>query len=98
MFKDVPYVEMDMHLPEQGTKIRMRWIDKLQISLPIMTGLPTLAAKMLFEASWLSPFFLTMVLFSPISAGVRSFFGYRTARRRYLHHMIRHLYYLTLAT
>jgi hypothetical protein len=96
MFKDVPYVEMDMHFPEHGTKIRMRWIDKLQISLPIMTGLPTLAAKVLLEATF-SPAFLAVVLFAPISAGVRSFFGYRTARRHYLHKMIRHLYYLTLA-
>lgn len=96
MFKDVPFVEMDMHLPEQGTKIRMRWIDKLQIASPVMTGLPTLAAKVLFEAT-LSPMLIGLVLFAPISAGVKSFFGYRTARTRYLHKMIRHLYYLTLA-
>jgi hypothetical protein len=96
MFKDVPYVEMDMHLPEQGTKIRMRWPDKLQISLPVVTGLPTLLAKLLLEASF-SPALMALVLFAPVSAGVRSFLGYRTARKRYLHHMIRHLYYLTLA-
>lgn len=96
MFKDVPFVEMDMHLPEQGTKVRMRLLDKLQIASPVMTGLPTLAAKILFEAT-LSPMLIGLVLFAPISAGVRSFFGYRTARTRYLHKMIRHLYYLTLA-
>ena len=24
MFKDVPHVDMEMHLPEQGTKVKMR--------------------------------------------------------------------------
>lgn len=96
MFKDVPYIEMDMHLPEQGTKIRMRWIDKLQIASPVMTGIPTLAAKLLLAASF-SPWLMTFALFAPISVGVKSFFGYKTARRRYLHYMIRHLYYLTMA-
>ncbi|MBV8228733.1 MAG: DUF3754 domain-containing protein, partial [Planctomycetaceae bacterium] len=28
MFKDVPHVDMEMHLPERGTKVEMRWIDK----------------------------------------------------------------------
>jgi Protein of unknown function (DUF3754) len=96
MFKDVPFVEMDMHFPEHGTKIRMRLIDKLQIASPMVTGLPTIAAKILLAATF-SPALLALILFAPISAGVRSFFGYRTARRRYLHIMIRHLYYLTLA-
>jgi hypothetical protein len=96
LFKDVPFVEMDMHLPEQGTKIKMRWLDKLQIASPVMTGLPALAARLLYEATF-SPALMAFILFVPISAGVRSFFGYKTARRRYLHYMIRHLYYLTLA-
>jgi hypothetical protein len=96
MFKDVPFVEMDMHLPEQGTKIKMRWLDKLQIASPVFTGIPAVMAKLLLEAT-ISPMLMAFILFAPISAGVRSFFGYRTARRRYLHYMIRHLYYLTLA-
>ena len=41
MFKDVPHVDMEMHLPEQGTKVRMRWIDKAQIASPLVMGLPT---------------------------------------------------------
>src|SRR5262249_37319754 len=96
MFKDVPFVEMDMHLPEHGTKVRMRWIDRLQIASPVVTGIPTLALKLLFAAS-ISPMLVAGLLVGPISAGVRSFFGYRVANQRYLHHMIRHLYYLTLA-
>ncbi len=28
MFKDVPHVDMEMHLPEQGTRVRMRTIDR----------------------------------------------------------------------
>ncbi len=96
MFKDVPYVDMDMHLPEHGTKIKMRMFDKLMISSPLVTGIPALAAKV-FLAATISPWMLLGLLAAPISAGVKSFFGYKTARQRYLHHMIRHLYYLTLA-
>jgi hypothetical protein len=29
-----------MHLPEQGTKVRMRWIDKAQIASPLVVGSP----------------------------------------------------------
>ena len=47
MFKDVPHVDMEMHLPEQGTKVRMRRIDKAQIASPLVVGLPTLAFKVL---------------------------------------------------
>ena len=57
MFKDVPHVDMEMHLPEQGTKVRMRWIDKAQIASPLVVGIPTLAFKIMgfgFVAS-LSP-------------------------------------------
>lgn len=32
MFKDVPFVDLEMHLPEQVTKVRMRLIDKAQIA------------------------------------------------------------------
>ena len=40
MFKDVPHVDMEMHLPEQGTKVKMRWIDKAQIASPVVMGVP----------------------------------------------------------
>jgi hypothetical protein len=96
MFKDVPFVEMDMHLPEHGTKIKMRWIDKLQIASPVVTGIPTLAAKLLLAAT-ISRLLLLGIMVAPITAGLRSFFGYKTAQRRYLLEMVRHLYYLTLA-
>ena len=96
MFKDVPYVDMDMHLPEHGTRVKMRMIDKLQIASPVVTGIPTLAIK-LFAASFISIWMVPALLAVPIGAGLKSFFGYRTARQKYLHHMIRHLYYLTMA-
>ena len=96
MFKDVPHVDMEMHLPEQGTKVRMRWIDKAQIASPLVMGIPTLIAKALF-ASIVSPFALGGLIIAPISAGVNSFFGYTRARQKHLHGMIYRLYYLTLA-
>ena len=36
-------------------------------------------------------------MIAPISAGANSFFGFQRAKQRHLSHMIRSLYYLTLA-
>ena len=96
MFKDVPHVDMEMHLPEQGTKVRMRWLDKAQIASPLMTGIPTMVAKYLFAAS-LSPVLVGGLLIAPISAGVSSFFGYQRSKQKHLYEMIHRLYYLTIA-
>ena len=96
LFKDVPHVDMEMHLPEQGTRVRMRNLDKAQIASPLLFGLPTFAFK-LFSASFLSPIAMGAVMAAPITAGLRSFFGFRHATQKHLHHMIRNLYYLTLA-
>lgn len=97
LFKDVPHVDLEMHLPEQGTRVKMRMIDKAQIASPLFIGLPTLAFKLLF-ASLISPWAIGGVLIAPISAGLNSFFGFQRAKQRHLHHMIRHLYYLTLGS
>jgi hypothetical protein len=94
MFKDVPHADMEMHLPEQATKVRMRLIDKAQIATPIVTGLPVVAFKVLFGL--LSPWAIP-ALAAPVTAGVNSFFGFRRAKQKHLHFMIRHLYYLTIA-
>jgi hypothetical protein len=96
MFKDVPHVDMEMHLPEQGTKVRMRWLDKAQIASPLVIGVPTAAAKLLLAAV-INPVLLGTALFAPLSAGVNSFFGFQRAKQKHLAHMIRSLYYLTLA-
>jgi len=96
MFKDVPHVDMEMHLPEQGTKVRMRWIDKAQIASPLVMGVPTLIYK-LTVASLINPLLLIPILIAPITAGVNSFFGFHRAKNKHLSSMIRNLYYLTLA-
>ena len=96
MFKDVPHVDMEMHLPEQGTRVKMRWIDKAQIASPMVTGLPTLIYKLLYAAA-LNPLILIPMLIAPISAGINSFFGFQRAKHKHLSSMIRNLYYLTLA-
>jgi hypothetical protein len=95
MFKDVPHVDMEMHLPEQGTRVKMRWIDKAQIASPLAIGLPTLAFKLIIGG--FSPFALGGMLVGPISAGVNSFFGFHRAKQKHLAEMIHKLYYLTLA-
>ncbi len=96
LFKDVPFVDMEMHLPEQGTRVRMRAIDKAQIASPLLVGLPAFALKMLTTAL-ASPWALPGVLIAPVSAGVNSVFGFQRAKQRHLYNMIRNLYYLTLA-
>jgi hypothetical protein len=96
MFKDVPHVDMEMHLPEQGTKVRMRWIDKIQIASPLVMGLPTLILK-LFALVTFTPLALGGLIVAPISAGVNSFFGFHRAKQKHLYAMIHRLYYLTLA-
>ena len=95
MFKDVPHVDMEMHLPEQGTKVRMRWIDKAQIASPMVTGLPTMVYKLL--GAGMNPLVLIPILVAPVVAGVNSFFGFQRAKHKHLSSMIRNLYYLTLA-
>lgn len=96
LFKDVPHVDMEMHLPEQGTRVVMRRIDKAQIASPLMVGVPTFLFKLL-TAGLVSPLAMGMLMVAPISAGVNSFFGFQRAKQKHLHHMIRSLYYLTLA-
>jgi hypothetical protein len=100
MFKDVPHVDMEMHLPEQGTKVKMRWIDKAQIASPIAMGLPTLAMKafgLLGVSIFANPLMLAPLVAVPVTAGMNSFFGFHRAKHKHLSSMIRNLYYLTLA-
>ena len=91
-FKDVPHVDMEMHLPEQGTKVKMRWIDKAQIASPLAV---TLAMKLITLP--FSPIAVGALLLAPITAGVNSFFGFHRAKKKHLYEMIHKLYYLTLA-
>ena len=99
MFKDVPHVDMEMHLPEQGTKVKMRWIDKAQIASPVVMGVPALTMKVLGVgfAAVANPMLLAPLAIAPISAGVNSFFGFQRAKSKHLSSMIRNLYYLTMA-
>ena len=100
MFKDVPHVDMEMHLPEQGTKVKMRWIDKAQIASPVVMGLPTLAMKIFgfsILAATANPMVLAPLMAVPVTAGMNSFFGFHRAKHKHLSSMIRSLYYLTLA-
>jgi hypothetical protein len=97
MFKDVPHVDMEMHLPEQGTKVRMRLIDKAQIASPFAVSIPTVAFKLMGAAILTTSFGIATLVAAPLSAGLNSFFGFQRAKQRHLHRMIRHLYYLTLA-
>jgi hypothetical protein len=95
MFKDVPHVDMEMHLPEQGTRVRMRWVDKAQVASPLVMGIPTV----LFRLAGGLPVGLGLLglLVAPVAAGVNSFFGFHRAKRKHLYAMIHKLYYMSLA-
>lgn len=98
LFKDVPRVDMEMHLPEQGTKVRMRMIDKAQIASPVAMGLPPLLMKLVATSLLsLSIGGILALLVAPFSFAVKSLFGYHRAKSRHLANMIRHLYYLNMA-
>ncbi len=105
MFKDVPFVDMEMHLPEQGTRVRMRKVDKAQIASPLLVGIPMFLMKLvgatllgggagLFALPLGS---LAAIMAAPFTASMNSFFGFQRKKQEHLHRMIRHLYYLTLA-
>ncbi|MFO0910222.1 MAG: DUF3754 domain-containing protein [Isosphaeraceae bacterium] len=96
LFKDVPHVDMEMHLPEQGTRVQMRMIDKAQIASPLFTGIPAVIAKTLMAASF-SWVLLGGLLVAPLTAGVRSYLGFQSSKRKHLYSMIHRLYYLTIA-
>ncbi len=96
MFKDVPHVDMEMHLPEQGTRVRMRMIDKAQIASPIFTSIPALLVKYIAAAA-VSRTLLAGMIIAPITAGLNSFFGFNRAKQKHLLSMIHRLYYLTVA-
>jgi hypothetical protein len=95
MYRDVPFAEMDVHLPEQGTTPRLRWFDRAQIASPLLAAI----TKVVFGGVLLSfsPMALASVLAIPVGASLKSFFGFRQTKSRHLHFMIRHLYYLTQA-
>lgn len=101
LFKDVPYVDMEMHLPEQGIKVKMRMIDKAQVASPLVAFPATLALKavgfFVGAMSAMPRLTLGTLLMAPVTAGINSFFGFKRAQQRHLLTMIRHLYYLTLA-
>jgi hypothetical protein len=99
LFKNVPRVDMEMHLPEQGTRVKMRWLDKAQIASPVAMGLPPLLVKLVGITSFLALPLGTLagLLLAPFSLATKSFFGFQRAKNKHLHHMIRHLYYLNLA-
>jgi hypothetical protein len=96
MFKDVPHVDMEMHLPEQGTRPIMRWIDKAQFFSPLVIGIPTAVLKLAMAAIF-SPMLLGGVAVGLIAAPVNSLFSHQRAKQRHLMGMIHRLYYLTLA-
>jgi len=97
LFKDVAFRELEMHLPEQATRLKMPILDRVQIASPVFIGLPTIALKIAMAASWLNPLVLGAVLTGSVSSGWKSFAGFRNAKLKHTHQMISNLFYLTLA-
>lgn len=97
MFKDVAFRELEMHLPEQATKLRMPLSDRFSIASPVITGIPMIGYKMIMAASWMNPALLATILAVPVTKGWQSFAGFRNAKLKHTHQMISNLFYLTLA-
>jgi hypothetical protein len=99
IFKEVPFRELEMHLPEQATRIRMPLFDKVSVASPLLISLPTLVTKIISVSalSFLtSPALLGSLLTVPVASGWRSFTGFRNAKLKHTHRMITNLFYLTL--
>lgn len=97
LFKDVAFRELEMHLPEQATRLKMPLTDRFSIASPMITGIPVIAYKLLMAASWMNPTLLATILALPVTKGWQSFAGFRNARLKHTHQMISNLFYLTLA-
>ena len=97
LFKDVAFRELEMHLPEQATRLKMPLMDRFKIASPVFLGVPTVVLKIAMAASWLNPLVLGAVLTGSVSTGWKSFAGFRNAKLKHTHQMISNLFYLTLA-
>jgi hypothetical protein len=97
IFKEVPFRELEMHLPEQATRIRMPILDKVSVASPVLVGLPTLVSKVLALPilALMNPVVLGSLLTVPVASGWRSFSGFRNAKLKHTHRMITNLFYLT---
>lgn len=97
LFKDVAFRELEMHLPEQATKLRMPLADRFSIASPVLTGVPMFIYK-IYSAAFLitNPLFLGALVI-PITKSWQSIAGFRNARLKHMHQMISNLFYLTLA-
>lgn len=104
MFKNVPKADLDMLLP--GAGVRISWLDKGRIGIPTAWGFVMLVSK-LVKNIWLVAILSALKIFTSIALIVavviasifyviKSFFSYRTAKRRYLLSVTQSLYYQIL--
>lgn len=104
MFKNVPKADLDMLLP--GAGVRISWFDKGRIGIPTAWGFVMLVSK-LVKNIWLVAILSALKIFTSIALIVavviasifyviKSFFSYRTAKRRYLLSVTQSLYYQIL--
>lgn len=104
MFKNVPKADIDMMLP--GTQVRLNWLDRGMIGIPTLWGIFMMSSK-LVKSIWVLAFLgtlkilsSTLLFFAIVIAtafyGIKSFFSYSSAKRRYLLDVTRNLYYQNL--
>ena len=97
LFKDVAFRELEMHLPEQATRLRMPLADRFSIASPVVTGIPLFLFKIYSTAIVITNPVVLGTLALPLTKGWQSFTGFRNARLKHMHQMISNLFYLTLA-
>lgn len=104
MFKNVPKADIDMMLP--GTQVRLNWLDRGMIGIPTLWGIFMMSSK-LVKSIWVlaflgtlkilsSTFLYVAIVIATAFYGIKSFFSYSTAKRRYLLDVTRNLYYQNL--
>jgi hypothetical protein len=108
IFKDIPKLDLNMLLP--GARVLMTYLDRSQISFPLLTGFGMIAYKVLLPviglARWVggalfdaggSPSLAFWGLAGgALGYGYRSYYGYQQTRLRYRYTLTQSLYYQNL--
>lgn len=107
LFKDLPCLDVNVLLP--GARARLSWWDRLQIIVPIVTGLALTGWQIVQDVTGrVSHFLNDFILFKPTAVwavasaafgyGLKSYYNYYQTRQRYNLALAQLLYYQNLDT
>lgn len=107
LFKDLPRLDVNVLLP--GARVRLSWWDRLQIIVPIVTGLALTGWQIAQDVTGrVSHFVDEFILFKPTAVwavasaafgyGLKSYYNYYQTKQRYNLALAQLLYYQNLDT